>query len=111
MDPQLSGFALGLLFGAAKIGLVGTVAFGVAWWRARAKLERYERLLPEPGQLEERLGSLEQASEYTTAKLTELVDAQAAVLHQLRASSVRSILPVPDATTPSGRPDASRRTT
>jgi hypothetical protein len=106
MDPQLSGFALGLLFGAAKVGLLGTIAFGVAWWRARAKLQRYERLLPDPGQLEERLGSLEQASEYTTAKLTELLDAQAVVLQRLNAPNARPILPAPDAITPRGRPNS-----
>ena len=28
MDPQLSGFALGLLFAAAKVGAIGTIARG-----------------------------------------------------------------------------------
>ena len=52
MDPQLSGFALGLLFGAAKIGAIGTIGFAIAWWRTRRKLQRLERALPDPRSLE-----------------------------------------------------------
>jgi hypothetical protein len=92
MDPQLSGFALGLLFGAAKVGLIGTLGFGIAWWRARGRLRRYEEGLPDPGRLEERLASLEQTSEYTTAKLAELVDMQADVLRTIRADAPRARL-------------------
>jgi hypothetical protein len=103
MDPQLSGFALGLLLGAAKIGFLGTVAFGIAWWRARAKLRRYERVLPDPGRLEERLGSLEQASDYTTAKLTDLLEAQATILQHLNAHGARPLLAEPGATQPGDR--------
>lgn len=93
MDPQLSGFALGLLLGAAKVGFLGTLGFAIAWWRARGKLHRYEAELPDPARLEERLASLEQASAYTTAKLTQLVDAQAEVLRALGASREPALLP------------------
>lgn len=93
MDPQLSGFALGLLFSAAKVGLLGTLGFGVAWWRARSKLRRYEAELPDPARLEERLASLEQASDYTTAKLSELVDVQSDVLRALGAPRETTRLP------------------
>jgi hypothetical protein len=95
VDPQLSGFALGLLLGAAKIGLIGTIAFGIAWWRARARVRYFESSLPEPGRLEERLASLEQATEYTTSKLTELLDAQNAMLRQLGTGVARPALPDP----------------
>ncbi len=60
MDPQLSGFALGLLLGAAKIGFLGTIGFGIAWWRTRSKLRRLEAALPDPARLGERLANLEQ---------------------------------------------------
>jgi hypothetical protein len=76
MDPTLSGFALGLLLGAAKIGAIGTVAFGIAWWRTRAKLKRLEAQLPDPARLEERLANLEQIADYTAGQVNRLVEAQ-----------------------------------
>jgi hypothetical protein len=85
MDPQLSGFALGLLLGAAKIGIIGTVGFAIAWWRTRRKLQRLERALPDPGVLEERLAGLEQNSDYIGAKLAELGETQTRLLQQLGA--------------------------
>jgi hypothetical protein len=83
MDPQLSGFALGLLFGAAKLGAIGTIGFAIAWWRTRRKLHRLESALPDPGLLEERLASLERNSDYIGAKLAELGESQNQVLLQL----------------------------
>src|SRR5215470_7949301 len=104
MDPHLSGFALGLLFGAAKIGVIGTVGFAIAWWRTRRKLQRLERALPDPGVLEERLANLEQNSDYIGAKLAELGDAQARLLQQLGSP--------PRLADPSrGEPDDTRRVT
>ena len=78
MDPTLSGFALGLLFGAAKVGAIGTIGFGVAWLRARAKLKRLEAQLPDPARLEERLANLEQIADYTAGQVNRLVEIQAA---------------------------------
>lgn len=78
MDPTLSGFALGLLLGAAKVGALGTIGFGIAWWRTRAKLRRLESALPDPARLEERLANLEQIADYTAGQLTRLVETQAA---------------------------------
>jgi len=75
MDPTLSGFALGLLLGAAKVGILGTVGFGIAWWRARARLRRLESALPDPARLEERLANLEQIADYTAAQVNRLVEA------------------------------------
>ncbi len=76
MDPTLSGFALGLLLGAAKVGAIGTVGFGIAWWRARSKLKHFESQLPDPARLEERLASLEQIADYTAGQVKRLVDGQ-----------------------------------
>ena len=84
MDPQLSGFALGLLFGAAKIGAIGTVAFGVAWWRVRRKLRRLERASAD--QIEARLASLEESAQLTAGQLDRLLDAQ---------DAARRVLPAP----------------
>jgi hypothetical protein len=95
VDPQLSGFALGLLFAAAKVGAIGTIGFAVAWWRTRRKLQRFERELPDPGQLDERLANLEQHSDYIGARLGELADSQALLLRQLGALGDRSALPLP----------------
>jgi hypothetical protein len=86
MDPQLSGFALGLLFGAAKLGAIGTIGFAIAWWRTRRKLERLESALPDPGILQERLANLEQNSDYIGAKVAELGEAQTRFLQQLGSS-------------------------
>lgn len=47
MNPQISAFALGLLLGAAKVGFIGTIGFGIAWWRTRLKLRRVESELQE----------------------------------------------------------------
>ena len=78
MDPVLSGFALGLLLGAAKVGVIGTLGFGIAWWRTRARLRRLESTLPDPARLEERLASLEQIADYSASKLDRLIEAQEA---------------------------------
>lgn len=83
MDPQLSGFALGLLLGAAKIGAIGTIGFAVAWWRTRRKLQRLESALPDPGLLEERLAGLERNSDYVGAKMAELAEAQNQLLRHI----------------------------
>jgi hypothetical protein len=85
MDPQLSGFALGLLLGAAKIGAIGTIGFAIAWWRTRRRLQRLEQALPDPGVLNERLANLEQNTDYIGAKLADLGDIQTRLLQQLGA--------------------------
>lgn len=95
MDPQLSGFALGLLFAAAKVGAIGTIGFAIAWWQTRRKLQRFEQALPDPGRLDERLASLEQTTDYIGAKVSELADTQALLLRQLNPSLDRSALPKP----------------
>ncbi|MEP7326808.1 MAG: hypothetical protein ABI836_12725 [Gemmatimonadota bacterium] len=81
MDPQTTGIALGLLFGAAKIGFVGTVGFGIGWWRTRRKLQRLEAA----PRLTDRLNDLEQTLDYTTAQLAQLLEGQANLSRQLAA--------------------------
>jgi hypothetical protein len=93
VDPQLSGFALGLLFAAAKVGAIGTIGFAIAWWRTRRKLHRLESALPDPAVLNDRLATLEQTTDYMGARLAELADTQALLVRQLGASPERPILP------------------
>lgn len=95
MDPTLSGFALGLLLGAAKVGLIGTVAFGIAWWRTRMKLRRLEATLPDPASLAERLANLEQMVDYSASQMDRLLEAQDALARQLAAQPARASLPEP----------------
>lgn len=42
MSPEFTGFALGLLLGAAKVMAIAAVGFGVAWWRARGRIRALE---------------------------------------------------------------------
>lgn len=93
MDPTLSGFALGLLLAAAKIGAIGTVAFGIAWWRTRTKLRRLEAALPDPAILAERLANLEQMADYSASQMDRLLESQDAVARQLPAPPVTARLP------------------
>jgi hypothetical protein len=93
VDPQLSGFALGLLLGAAKVGILGTIGFAIAWWRTRNKLRRLEAALPDPARLEERLTNLEQISDYSASKLDRLVEAQDALVRHLVKPEATARLP------------------
>ena len=94
MDPTLSGFALGLLLGAAKAGLIGTVVFGIAWWRTRKKLRRLEETLPDPATLAERLANLERMVDYSASKIDRLIESHDAIAREL-APSVKVQLPGP----------------
>ena len=93
MDPTLSGFALGLLLATAKIGAIGTLAFGIAWWRIRKKLNRLEAALPDPAALAERLANLEQMADYSASQIERLVESQDALTRQLAAPAVKAHLP------------------
>ena len=57
MSPELSGFALGLLLGAAKVMGIAAVGFGIAWWRARLRIKSLEAELEETEALLERQSS------------------------------------------------------
>ena len=87
MDPTLSGFALGLLLGAAKVGLIGTVGFGVAWWKTRARLKKLQAELPDPGRLEERLARLEELADYSAGRMDRLIEDQSRLSERLIAPS------------------------
>ena len=78
MDPALSAAAIALLFGAAKVGVIGTVGFGIAWARARARIRSLEASLSQ--QLsqgaDERMGRLEQNMEYVVSQLDRMAEVQ-----------------------------------
>ena len=93
MNPTLSGFALGLLLGAAKVGLIGTVGFAIAWWRTRKKLQRLEATLPDPAQLAERLANLEQLADYSASKIDHLIASQEAIVRELADPNLKPRLP------------------
>jgi hypothetical protein len=76
MDPELSGFALGLLFGAAKTLAITTLVFGVAWWRSRRRVRELEAEVGKPSLDGERLDRLEQTLEYMMGQLDRLSDSQ-----------------------------------
>jgi hypothetical protein len=74
MDPQLTGFALGLLLGTAKIMTIGTVGFAIAWWRARARIRGLEEELREAERAssipaEERLRRIEESLERLASRV------------------------------------------
>jgi hypothetical protein len=93
MGPTLSGFALGLLLAAAKLGAIGTVAFGIAWWRARTKLRRFEAALPDPASLTERLANLEQMADYSASRMDRVIESQDALVRHLAAPPAKANLP------------------
>jgi hypothetical protein len=78
MSPELTGFLLGLLLGAAKVMTIGTLGFGIAWWRGRARIRALEAELFELGQSTggdaERLRLLEARMEVMTRQLDLLAD-------------------------------------
>jgi hypothetical protein len=78
VDPQLSAAAIALLFGAAKIGLIGTVGFAIAWMRARSRikaLEEHALRQVAPG-IDERIDRIEQSVEYIASQIERVVEAQ-----------------------------------
>ena len=91
MSPQFSAFALGLLLGAAKLGAVGALGFGIAWWRASRKLRRLELSTSHPSLLEQRLDRLEQSNDYLASQLDRLVVGQAELGRQLMSPDARSL--------------------
>lgn len=47
MSPEVTGFALGLLLGAAKVMAIAAVGFGIAWWRSRLRVRALQEELAE----------------------------------------------------------------
>ena len=90
MDPQLSGFALGLLLGAAKVMGIAAVGFGIAWWRARARIRKLEAEQFQPVWTEERLARLEQGLDYAASQLDQVVRTQVELTQLLSGSAGES---------------------
>lgn len=89
MDLALSGFALGLLFGAAKVLLIGTVGFGIAWWRTRRRLKEVEALHAQPSLTDERLDRLEQGLDYLATQLDRIAQSQGELVRHLGSGDRR----------------------
>jgi hypothetical protein len=87
MDPQLSAAAIALLFGAAKIGVIGTVGFAIAWLRGRARIRALEKSASGQvgGASTDRLDRLDQSMDYVVSQLDRIAEAQDALQRQLRA--------------------------
>jgi hypothetical protein len=85
MDPTLSAAAIALLFGAAKIGVIGTIGFGIAWIRARGRLRTLEAAAAQQRSdgAEERVERIEQTMEYVVAQLDRIAEAQDELRRQL----------------------------
>lgn len=97
MDP--SSFLLGALVVSAKGLGIGSVGFGIAWWRARTRIRQLEaerHLDPEP--LHDRMDRLESSLDSVAAALGRLTAAQRDLQHQLppaRANSEATQPPSP----------------
>jgi hypothetical protein len=90
MDPQLSAAAIALLFGAAKIGLIGTVGFAIAWFRARDRIRRLEAQASPPSVAGtgERLDRIEETMEYVAAQLDRIAATQEEVRLELASRNL-----------------------
>ena len=75
MESSLA-FLLGVFVASTKGLAIASVIFGIAWWRARARLRKLEAERPEPGELERRLEQLETSLEYLSATLERLAAGQ-----------------------------------
>ena len=95
MGPEISAFLLGLLTAATKVGFIGAMALGLGWWTAHRKLKRLEAARPDLNRLEERLASLESATDYTASQVDRILEAQAALARQLAALPLPAALPAP----------------
>ena len=100
MELALGGVALGLLFGAAKILLIGTAGFGIAWWRAKRRIQKLEALRAEPSLTGERLDRLEQGLDYLASQLDRVVEGQADLLNRIGAERPLGELPAARPVTP-----------
>ena len=87
MSPELTGFLLGLLLGAAKVMAIGTLGFGIAWWRGRARIRALEAELlelgPSSGADAERWRLIEQRMSDMSRQLEQLTET-----HRLLAERV-----------------------
>lgn len=87
-NPQLSAAAIALLFGAAKMGLIGTIGFAIAWFRARARIQKLESTTMHrfgPG-WDERIDRIEQTVDYMAGQFDRIVEAHERSPQQLPPS-------------------------
>jgi hypothetical protein len=98
MELALGGVALGLLFGAAKVLLIGTVGFGIAWWRARRRLQELEAQAP--SLMDERLDRLERNLDYLASQLDRVAQGQVELARELGADRRFGELPPARPVTP-----------
>jgi hypothetical protein len=90
MSPELTGFVLGLLLGAAKLMAITTVGFGIAWWRARRRVQELEGELQEdalPPNVEERLRQVEEVLARVASRLEVISESQALLSERLPQAS------------------------
>jgi hypothetical protein len=82
MDP--SSFLLGALVVSAKGLAIGAIGFGIAWWRARNRIQQLEaeRQL-DPRRLEDRLDRLDGALDSVGAALERLAEEQTELRRRL----------------------------
>jgi hypothetical protein len=83
MSPNWNWFALGLLVGAAKVMTIGTVAFGIAWWRARRRVRELEAEQVETPIGDARLDRIEQGLDLLAAQLERVARSQEEITQQL----------------------------
>ena len=90
MSPELTGFALGLLLGAAKVMAIASVGFAIAWWRARIRIRTLEAEQLESGGRGEEIEHLHEIREGLSEmrqQLERLNNAQDDLLKQLSIGS------------------------
>jgi hypothetical protein len=98
MELALGGVALGLLLGAAKVLLIGTVGFGIAWWRARHRTRELEAQAP--SLTDERLDRLERNLDYLASQLDRVVQGQIELARALGSDRPLGELPPAHSITP-----------
>ena len=105
MNPELTGFALGLLLGAAKVMTIAAAGFGLAWWRARRRIKQLEADQLEAERLSapsgEELRQIGEGLAHVIVQLDQLNRAQAELMKQLSERTVDQ-----PAELPPGRPRA-----
>jgi uncharacterized protein HemX len=91
MNPELTGFLLGLLLGAAKVMAIGTVGFGLAWWRARGRIRHLEAEQLETERLaapdREDWRQLQEGLAQVIVQLDQITRTQAGMMKQLTERS------------------------
>ncbi len=75
MESTLA-FTLGALVAAAKALGIAAVGFGIAWWRAKRRIDELEDERPHVAMLEQRLARLESSVDSVVTSVDRLVTSQ-----------------------------------